>query len=482
VADVWPREDKGPTQAAILQAMTATPVLLARLEAAVGGDAVLTDPAVLDGYRTDEAGIDAPRPAVAVVARSTADVQAVVRAAVEHRVPVVTRGAGTGLAGGANAREDAIVLLTRGLDRIVDIDEGNLTAEVDAGVITSALNAAVAARGLWYPPDPASIDTCTIGGNIATNAGGMCCLKYGVTGDFVLGLEVVLADGDVLRTGRTTMKGVAGYDLTRLFVGSEGTLGIVTRARLRLLPAPQPPATLVAAFPTVHAAGSAVVAATATGVRPSLLELMDRTTVAAVEEFAGSGLGDLDLGDAGALLLAQSDAGPAQAAYELDRLTAVCQAAGATATTSTTDPVQGEKLLAARRVAYTALQAKGATLLDDVAVPRPRIPELVERTEAIAAQHDLVIGTFGHIGDGNMHPTVVYDAADDAASRRARDAFDAIVETALDLGGTITGEHGVGLVKRSHLPGEIGPVGYRVHRAVKAALDPLDILNPGKAF
>jgi glycolate oxidase len=303
-------------------------------------------------------------------------------------------------------------------------------------------------------------------------------VKYGVTRDHVLGLEVVLADGTVLETGRRTIKGVAGLDLTSLFVGSEGTLGIVTRARLRLRPVPPPASTLVAFFGTLGAAGRAVVDLVRGGTDLSLLEILDRTTIEAVEGWRRM---DLDT-EAAALLLVQVDAPAPAGASVIQRAAATCEAAGATDTALTDDPVEGEALLEARRLAYPALERLGATLLDDVAVPRSRIPDLIDGIEAIAGRRGVTIGTFGHAGDGNLHPTVVVPHGDEEARVRGLAAFGDVVRTALDLGGTITGEHGVGALKRDWLEREVGTECLRIQRAVKATLDPAGLLNPGRSL
>jgi glycolate oxidase len=450
--------------------------VLAELGRALPSSALHTDPDVLETYRRDQATfVDAGVPVAVVHPGSTADVQEILRIASRHRVPVVARGAGSGLSGGANAVDGCLMVSLTQMDRIVEIDRGSLIAVVEPGVVNSDLSTAAGEVGLWYPPDPASFEFSTIGGNIATNAGGLCCVKYGVTGDFVLGLEVVLADGSVVRTGRRTIKGVAGYDLTRLFVGSEGTLGLITQATLRLRPAPPPPATLVAFFPDLRSAGVAV-AQIASGVIPSLLEVMDRATVRAVEEWKHMGL-DVE---AAALLLARSDAGGERGVSDIEGMARACESAGATFVAKSSDPVEAELLMAARRLAHDALERQGATLLDDVAVPIGRIPELLEAIEAIAERRGVQIGTFGHAGDGNMHPTIIFDPHDPDAEASARSAFDDILRTTLDLGGTITGEHGVGLLKRPYLEAEIGGSGLRLHSTVKRALDPLGILNPGK--
>jgi glycolate oxidase len=449
------------------------------LLAALPGTAVSDDPDVIAGYARDRA-MFAPseQPRCVVFARNVAEVQHVMRVATEHRVPVVPRGAGTGLAGSANGVAGGITLVLTRMDAIVEVDPANRLAVVQPGVVNADLRRALEPHGLFYPPDPASYESCTIGGNLSTNAGGLCCVKYGVTADFVLAVEVVLADGEVLRTGRRTVKGVAGYDLARLFVGAEGTLGVITEATLALRPVPAAPVTLVATFGSTAAAGQAVSDIVVAGVVPSLLEILDRTCIRAVNEWKGMGLDD----GAHALLLAQSDSGGTRGAEEIDRVASLCREAGASEVHTTADLDEGKMLLEVRRLAGPALFRYGAVLVDDVAVPRSRIAELLDGTAKIAANSGVMIGVLGHAGDGNMHPTVIFDEADADAKRQAYEAFGAILELALSLGGTVTGEHGIGTLKVDWLAREIGPVGLRVHTAVKAALDPLGILNPGKVF
>lgn len=455
--------------------------LLARLRAELGGDAVVTDPDVMATYSRDQMPLAPAGTPLAVVSPEDAEgVRAAVRACAETGVPVVPRGAGSGLSGAANAVDGCVVLVTTKLDRIVEIDPDNRLAVVQPGVVNQALRDAVAKHGLFYPPDPSSYEWCTVGGNLATNAGGLCCVKYGVTADFVLGLEVVLADGSVLRTGRRTVKGVAGYDLTRLFVGSEGTLGVITEATLSLRPLPQAPATLVAAFPSASAAGAAVSRIVREGVVPSLLEIMDAATIDAVQTYLRTDLGTGSQG--GALLLCQSDTGGAQAAAELAAVESSCRDAGAEMTYHTTDPGEGDLLMRARRVALTALESMGSCMTDDVCVPRTRIAELVTGCERIADDVGLTVAVVGHAGDGNMHPTVVYDPNAEGEFDRAKRAFDAILDLGLSLGGTVTGEHGVGRFKQEWLAREIGAVGLDVHRRIKRALDPGNLFNPGSMF
>ncbi|MGV4986206.1 FAD-binding oxidoreductase [Streptomyces sp. NRAIS4] len=449
-----------------------------RLLAGLPAEAVLTDPDVTASYANDMASFcPAGTPAVVVLPRTVEQVQHVMRVATELRVPVVPQGARSGLSGGANATDGCIVLSLTKMDRILEISPVDRIAVVEPGVINAALSHAVEEHGLYYPPDPSSWEMCTIGGNIGTGSGGLCCVKYGVTAEYVLGLDVVLADGRLMSTGRRTAKGVAGYDLTRLFVGSEGSLGIVVRAVLALRPKPPQQLVLAAEFPSAAAACDAVCRIMEGGHVPSLLELMDRTTVKAVNDLAHMGLPETTE----ALLLAAFDT-PDPAA-DLAAVGALCEAAGATETVPAEDAAESEMLLKARRLSLTALEAvKGTTMIDDVCVPRSKLGAMLEGVERIAEKYRLTIGVCAHAGDGNTHPTVCFDAEDGEESRRARESFDEIMALGLELGGTITGEHGVGVLKKEWLAREIGPVGVEMQRAVKHAFDPLGILNPGKVL
>ncbi|GAA0331021.1 FAD-binding oxidoreductase [Streptomyces blastmyceticus] len=452
--------------------------LIGALRAALPAEAVLTDPDVTASYAHDMASFcEAGRPAVVVLPRTVEHVQHIMRTATAHRVPVVPQGARTGLSGAANASDDCIVLSLVKMDRILEIDPVERIAVVEPGVVNAVLSRAVAEQGLYYPPDPSSWEQCTIGGNIGTASGGLCCVKYGVTAEYVLGLDVVLADGRLLTTGRRTAKGVAGYDLTRLFVGSEGSLGVVVKAVLALKPAPPQQLVLAAEFPSTAAACEAVREIMGRGHAPSLLELMDRTSLQAVNAMAHMGLPE----STAALLLAAFDT--PDPAPDLAAVAELCTAAGATEVVPADSPAESELLLQARRLTLPALEAlKAATMIDDVCVPRSRLAAMLDGTAAIAEKYGLTIGVCAHVGDGNTHPVVCFDPADEDEARRARESFDEIMALGLSLGGTITGEHGVGVLKREWLARELGPVAMEVQRGIKAVLDPLGILNPGKVL
>jgi glycolate oxidase len=447
---------------------------LAALVAALPPDTVLTDPDVLASYRQDWArDPDAGTPLAVVRANSTEDVQAVLRWASAQRVPVVPRGAGSSLSGGSTAIDGGITLSMERM-RTITVDPVMRIAVAQPGAFNAEVKAAAAEHGLWYPPDPSSSEICSIGGNAATNAGGLCCVKYGVTTDYVLGMQVVLADGTALRLGGPRLKDVAGLSLTKLFVGSEGTLGVITELTLRLLPSPPPACTLVATFASIEAAADAVVAITA-GLRPAMLELMDSGAINAVEDFVNMGLDRT----AGALLLARCDAPGGAAADEIDQVRDACEASGATEVFTTSDADEGEAFLTARRAAFPAMERVGSLLLEDVGVPVPSLPALVHGVRAIAAALDTHIVIVAHAGDGNTHPIIAYPAGDQAAEARARRAFGEIMELAIRLDGTITGEHGVGRLKAPWLPAQLGPEVMAVTQRIKDALDPDGILNPG---
>jgi glycolate oxidase len=447
---------------------------LAELVGSLPDGVVATDGDAVEKYRFDwSRDASAGVPLAVVRAEDASQVQAAVRWAARHRVPVVPRGAGSGLSGGSSAVDGGLVVSLERM-RAVEIDPRCQVAVVEPGAFNAEVKAAAAREGLWYPPDPSSFEICSIGGNIATNAGGLCCVKYGVTTDYVLGLDVVLADGTLVSLGGKRIKDVAGLSLVKLFVGSEGTLGIVTRAILRLVPAQEARSTLVASFPTVVAAAEAVVAVRRR-MRPSMMELMDRVAVNAVEDYRPMGLDR----SAGALLIAQSDAPGSSRAQEVEAMRLACAEAGAGEVFVTDDADEGEMFVVARRSAFPAVEARGALLLQDVGVPVPLLPDLLTAIEAIATKYDVEIPTVAHAGDGNTHPNIVFDRADPDAERRAHEAFDQVNAAAIALGGTITGEHGVGRAKKKALPDQLGPDVMALTRRIKDALDPDGILNPG---
>ena len=469
----------------------AAPVDAAALVSALGrglpDGRLVTDPDVLAAISHDDAEWAPVGRAVAGVrARTEDEVRHVVRTCAEFGAPVVPRGAGTGLSGGANAADGSVVLDLSRMNQVLEIDRDNLTCVVQPGVVNNDLKAAVAEHGLWYPPDPASAPWSTIGGNVATNAGGLCCLKYGVTRDYVLGLRAVTGAvgqrpgasyGDVVRLGRRTSKGVAGLDLTGLFVGSEGTLGVVTEVTLRLRPAlAGTPRTVVGAFGDLVAAGEAVSLITRRGLTPSVLELLDRACLTAVEEWKHLGLE----ADAAALLLARVDTPGDAGGEEADALAAAMTAAGALWAAQSTDDTEAEALFDARRLAYPALERLGPVLTEDVCVPRSAVPAMLARIEAIAARHGVTIATVAHAGDGNLHPLLITPPGDEEARVAAQAAFTEFLDAAIELGGTVSGEHGIGLLKRDGMRRELDPGALAMQEAVRRALDPLGIFNPGK--
>jgi glycolate oxidase len=454
---------------------------LEALRAELPATALVVDPDVVEGYRRDRADlIPAGRPLAVLRPDSVEQAVTIMKWADTTGTIVVPRGAGTGLSGGATALDGCVVVSTERMTGIRDIDPRNQTVVVEAGVVNADVSRAVAGEGLFYPPDPGSFEISTIGGNLATNAGGMRCVKYGVTRSSVLGLEVVLADGRILRTGGQTVKNVAGLDLTQLFIGSEGTLGLITSATLRLRPVPVKTATAVATFDDLESASRALDAIFASGVVPSVLEIMDRATINAVEDHAHM---DLDR-ESALLLVAQTDG--ADATAEIDLLVACCEKAGAGLAMGTDDPAEGEMLMQARRLAGYATTEVGPSVIEDVVVPRSRLTELLKIIERIdlelAERTGIRIATVGHAGDGNLHPILMLPDLDEPTRDQAMAAAERICAATLELGGSITGEHGVGQLKLGWLAQQLDSTSLSVQAAVRSALDPKGLFNPGRGY
>lgn len=434
------------------------------------GVSLITDPDITSSYSKDQAPFAPFAPAKAVLlARTTEEVSKALAFCSEHKISVVTRGAGSGLSGGANADADSLVISLEKMNTIIEIDSANQWARVQAGVINLDLDTAVKEFGMAYLPDPASRDWSTLGGNVATNAGGMCCVKYGVTSHHVRALKVVLSSGEIIEVGKATKKFVTTLDLMHLFIGSEGTLGIVTEITVNIVPRPKSPATLIATFPNITQAASA--STELLKYRPSMLEIIDQTTLKAVEQWH-----PLGFEVAGSILLMQLDEN-----FELgDDAVATCRSHGMIDGMFTTEAGDAADLIRVRKLAYPALERLGATLLDDVALPVTKIAEFVGKVEQLAKKHDLTIGIFGHAGDGNMHPTIVHDHGDVEGEKRAKSAFAEIVGIAQELGGSASGEHGIGSIKRGLVKDEVSQSVIDIQRGIKQLLDPSGILNPGK--
>ncbi|GHD47788.1 FAD-binding protein [Mycetocola manganoxydans] len=448
--------------------------VLARLVAELG-DAVVTDAVALSIAQADKSGHrSASAPLALVSARSIADVQTVLRIATETGTPVVTRGAGTGLAGGAIASGGEIVLSTMAMNRVLEINEADQLAVVEPGILNGRFNEILGERGFWFAPDPASKAISTVGGNIATNAGGLLCAKYGVTRDAVLGLKVVLADGRLLDLGHRSVKGVTGLDLTALMVGSEGLLGVIVEATVRIRRAvPGVVATIASYFPSVTDAAAAAAAITAAGIQPSVMELMDSASLEAVSTLLS--LPGITTGEAH--LVVQTD-GPA-AQQEADAALAILHSLGGRASLST-DPVEGERLLAVRRSMHPAMERLGTTLIEDVSVPRTALPAMFAEIVRIEQRYGIRIPTVAHAGDGNLHPNFIFEGTE--VPDMIWQAADELFATALRLGGTLTGEHGIGILKKRWLGLELGDDQLDLQRQIKRVFDPQGILNPGKVF
>ncbi len=453
--------------------------LIHELQQIVGREQVMVSEADRLTYAYDAAVLEPVLPALVVRPRSPEDLGRVVRLCNDHGLPLTVRGAGTNLSGGTIPHAGGVVVLTNALNQILEINEADQYAVVQPGVVTAKLAAAVEAKGLFYPPDPGSMAVSTLGGNVAENAGGLRGLKYGVTLDYVMGLEFFAAAGDLVKTGSRTVKCVTGYNLTGLLVGSEGTLGVIAEIILKLIPLPQDRRAMLATFDQVDQASETVAAIISNRIVPATLEFLDNFTIRTVEDYSHVGLPV----DAAALLLIEVDGHPAVVAEEAEQVEALCRKLGATQVHTAQDAAERDRVWAARRAALSALaKLKPTVVLEDATVPRSQIPAMIRALEEIGRKFELPIGTFGHAGDGNLHPTILTDRRNQEEWRRVEAAVEAIFDVALALGGTLSGEHGIGKAKARFLEKEVGPGTIRYSKSIKAALDPKNILNPGQSI
>jgi glycolate oxidase len=459
--------------------MTLPDSIISQFSAIVGAANVLTKQVDTLPYGFDGTAVIKQMPGAVVFPKSTAAVSECVKIAAEHQLPIVTRGSGSGLSGGSIPLAGCLVICLVDMNAIIDIDPRNLTLTAQSGVITLAIDQAAAVHGLFYPPDPGSIKISTIGGNVAENSGGLRGLKYGVTRNYIMGLEVVLPDGEIVRMGNKCVKDVAGYSMKDLFIGSEGTLGIVTEVTLRLLPRPAARKTLLAIFDRLEDAAQAVSAIIAAKIIPCTLEFLDHMTLRCVEADAAAGFPT----DCEALLLMETDGHPAAVAEEAAIMEEISRTSGAREVRAARDEAEALALMSARRNAFSALaRIKPTTILEDITVPRSELAKMVGFIAETAVRFDLMVGTFGHMGDGNLHPTFLTDERDAEEMARVHQALDVIIAKTLELGGTITGEHGVGLAKKQWLRDQVGDRSLDLMRRIKRSLDPNGLLNPGKIF
>lgn len=455
------------------------PLPLDALGQILGPKNILTAVEDLVPYSFDGTAALQQMPGCVAFAENAQQISEVLKLANQEKLAVVTRGSGTGLSGGSLPSQQCIVLCTVRMDKILELDKANLTMLVEAGVTTLKVADAATAAGLFYPPDPGSMRISTIGGNVAENSGGLRGLKYGVTRNYVMGMEVVLPQGEVMFMGNKCVKDVAGYSLKDVFIGSEGTLGIITKVLLRLIPKPQSKKTMVATFAQMDRAAEAVSAIIAAQIIPCTLEFLDRTTIHCVEDYAKIGLPL----DCEALLLMETDGHPAVVHEEAAQMEKVCRQCGAMEVRVAKDDAEATKLASARRTAFSALaRVSPTTILEDATVPRSELARMIRFVDAVAKKYQLRIGTFGHMGDGNLHPTFLTDERNKDEMHRIEQAFTEIFDEAIRLGGTITGEHGIGLAKKGFLPKFAGDAQMKVMRELRRALDPNGVLNPGKMF
>lgn len=457
------------------------PEIIQQLKGIVGNDHVYTDQADLFCYTYDGSfSKDKPvMPGALVLPGSTEETSQIIKLAGTYDIAVILRGAGSNLSGGTLPTKDCIILQMTRMNRIIKIDKRNMIAVVEPGVINGRLQEELAKQNLFYPPDPASLAFSTMGGNVAECAGGPRGVKYGVTRDYVLGLEVVLADGSIIKTGSTTVKSVAGYDLTRLFIGSEGTLGVITQITVKLLPKPQAEQTVLVAFADLDKTTETVVEILTRGIIPASFEFMDKICIENIESYIPSGLPL----DAEAVLLIEVDGPQTLLQEQIAEIEKICRRQGAIQIRSASSGAEREKLWQGRRGIFGAFARKYPTILtEDVTVPRDKIPEAVRKVKEIAEKYRLKMAVLAHAGDGNLHADILTDERDQQEMERVHQALPELFKAAVELGGTITGEHGIGLAKAPFLPMEAGVEGIRVMKAIKKALDPKNILNPGKIF
>ena len=453
--------------------------IIEQFTSVVGSDNIKLDQASLLAYSYDSTAQYQALPDAVISPRNTKEVAEIVKICNNNKIPIISRGSGTNLCAGTTPLEGGIVLLFNHMNQIIEIDEKNLTMTVQPGVYTKTIFEAADEIGLFYPPDPGSMHISQIGGNISENSGGLRGLKYGVTNDYVLGLEIVLPNGEVIRTGGKLAKDVAGYNLTELFIGSEGTLGIITEAILKLIPKPEAKKTMLALFHDLEAAARTVSSIIENRIIPVTLEFLDQPTVKVVEDFAKIGLPT----EAKAILLIEQDGAPEVVARDIEKISTLCQENGAFDVSIAKTEAEAESLMAARRAALSALsRLMPTTILEDATVPRSEIANMVKAIEEIADKYDVTICTFGHAGDGNLHPTCLTDVRNKDEIARVEKAFEEIFISAVELGGTITGEHGVGAMKLPYLHLKVGEAGIDVMRSIKKAIDPNNIMNPGKMF
>ena len=459
--------------------MKLEPSIIDRLRKIVGKQDVLDQKEDLIPYSFDGTAALKQHPGCVVFTRTSTQVSEVLKLANNEGIPVVTRGSGTGLSGGSLPTERCIVLCTVKMKQILELDKANLTLLSEPGATTLTIAEAAEKIGLFYPPDPGSMKISTIGGNVAENSGGLRGLKYGVTRNYVMGMEVVLPDGEICWMGNKCVKDVAGYSLKDLFIGSEGTLGVITKVLLRLIPQPQAKKTMVATFLQMDQAAESVSAIIAAQIIPCTLEFLDRTTIHCVEDFAKIGLPL----DCEALLLIETDGHPAVVKEEAEKMETICREHGCMEIRVAKDDEEAAKLASARRSAFSALaRLSPTTILEDATVPRSELGHMIRYVAAVANKYQLKVGTFGHMGDGNLHPTFLTDERNTDEMHRIEEAFEDIFKEAIRLGGTITGEHGIGIAKKKFLPGFAGQTQMRILKELRNLLDPKGTLNPGKIF